>query len=192
MVYLKISVATRSFYNDPYCGDQCACWENEGRIILCMVDGLGHGEPAQVAAEAAIDYMYKHPESSLEELFAGCDRSIRHTRGVAMNVIFIANGVLKHAGIGNVRSVIYRDESINLVGNWGIVGGGYRTLTVQSFNIEKGDLILMWTDGISEHFSLREYDRSLLQDEGQLADAILDDHGKITDDATVMIYRYRD
>ncbi len=156
-----------------------------------MVDGLGHGEQAQIAAEAAIEHVSRHLEDPIHKIFESCDRAIRHTRGVAMSLILIDNdcSTLTHAGIGNVNSMVYGRLNLRLGGDWGIVGGGYRKLNPQTLDIHTNDLVLMWTDGISEHFILSDYGYDAFRNERILADTILHDHGKLTDDATILIYR---
>ena len=47
------AMAKLSLCGDPYCGHETACWKRGGKITLCIVDGLGHGEHAEKAAKAA-------------------------------------------------------------------------------------------------------------------------------------------
>ena len=78
---------------------------------------------------------------------------------------------------------------MNLSSDWGIVGGGYRKLNTNTVDLADGDLVLMWTDGISERLDISSYDEFLCRDVQKLANRILRDHAKETDDATVLIYK---
>jgi len=57
---MDVGIAKRALDDDPYCGDECGARESNGKIILCIADGLGHGEFAERAARAAVDYVLKH------------------------------------------------------------------------------------------------------------------------------------
>jgi len=53
-----------------------------------------------------------------------------------------------------------------------------------------GDLVIMFTDGIKELIALSRYDEELRADGALLAEKIIEDWGKETDDAAVLIYRF--
>ncbi|WP_319506437.1 SpoIIE family protein phosphatase [uncultured Methanolobus sp.] len=187
---MRVATESRSFNGDVHCGDQCDWWLEDDTLTLCMIDGLGHGKPAEEAAKAAIDYVSCHLQESLGTLFSGCDKAIRQTRGVAMSIARIDQneGSLEYGGIGNTRTMICGEKSSNLPSSWGIVGGGFRHLHIERANISQDDLLIMWTDGIPENITISSYDSYMLQDEQQLAKKILDDHGRMTDDATILVY----
>ncbi|AKB77123.1 Anti-sigma B factor RsbT [Methanosarcina horonobensis HB-1 = JCM 15518] len=188
---MDIGTATHSFFNDPHCGDQYRWWENKDSVTLCMVDGLGHGIEAEKAAKAAICCVSRNLCEPLPRIFEKYDREISHTRGVAMSIVIVdkRNSVLTHAGIGNVSVAIRGRKKINLSSDWGIVGGGYRKLNTNTADLDAGDLVLMWTDGISERLDVSGYDNFPYIGTQELADLILRDHAKETDDATILIYK---
>lgn len=188
---MNISTATHSFLNDPYCGDQCRWWENEDSIILCMVDGLGHGIEAEKAAIAAIDCVSRNLCEPLPHIFEKCDRGIKYTRGTAMSIVILdkKNATLTHGGIGNINVAIWGRKKINLSSDWGIIGGGYRKLNINTIDLTDGDLVLMWTDGISESLEVSSYEESFCMDVQKLANRILRDYAKETDDAAILIYK---
>ncbi|MCQ1534382.1 SpoIIE family protein phosphatase [Methanosarcina sp. KYL-1] len=190
---MNIGTATRSFYNDPHCGDQYGWWENDERITLCLADGLGHGIEAEKAAKAAIDYISRNLCEPLPQIFSRCDKAIRHTRGVAMSIAIIDknNSTLTHGGIGNVSVMVKGRKKTKLSSDWGIIGGGYRKLHTNTVDLAHDDLVLMWTDGISEHLDISGYEEFLCRNVQKLANRILEDHAKVTDDATIVIYQKR-
>lgn len=187
---MRVATESRSFNNDVHCGDQCDWWIEGDIVTLCMIDGLGHGVRAEAAAKEALDYVSSHLDESLDKLFSGCDKAIRHTRGAAMSIARIDQNdhSLEYAGIGNTRTMMYGRKSSHLPSSWGIVGGGYRHLYVERKDLSPYELVIMWTDGIPESIKLSSYDSYILQDEQQLAKRILEDHGRMTDDATILVY----
>jgi serine phosphatase RsbU (regulator of sigma subunit) len=196
---MQIAIAKRSYRNDPHCGDECVYWQSDGRIVLCVVDGLGHGQTAEVAAKAAVDYIARHFSEPLPTIFAGCSRAISHTRGVVMGIAAIdeTEGTLTYAGVGNPRAMIVRAhraaslgrDTFHLTSSSGIVGRHYRSLWPESISLNKGDLVILYTDGIPTRMHVMDYDDGLRKDVQRLAERILRDWGRDTDDAAVLVFR---
>lgn len=188
---MRVATAKHSYLDSPYCGDQCGYWEVNGRVTLCVADGLGHGKGAEQAAKPAVDYVARHLSDPLQELFANCDLALRSTRGVAMGVAVIDTDVgrLTYAGIGNTRMMIVGDKTVQLSSNNGIVGGGYRMLTPETVPLEPGALVILFTDGIPERMSISGYFGALRGDVRRLAEKILLDWGRETDDAAVLVFK---
>lgn len=156
-----------------------------------MIDGLGHGQGAERAALAALNFVAQHHDEPLLEVFAGCDRALRETRGAAMGIAVAdpAAGTLTYAGIGNTRAVVVGRETTRPRSHYGIVGGGYGMLKTETVPLAPGDLVIMCTDGIPESIELSGYDERLRADVGRLAERILEDWGHETDDAAVLVFR---
>ena len=188
---MRVANAKRAFLNGPHNGDQCANWQNGPDIMLCVVDGLGHGKDAEVAAKAAVDYVGSHLSEPLPAIFAGCDSAIRHTRGVAMGLAVINEDTetLTFAGIGNTCLLIIGKKRVALNSDPGIVGGGYRAIYPETQPIISGDLVIMYTDGLQETSDMSGYDAHLIEDIQRLAERLLKDWDRGTDDATVLVFR---
>lgn len=197
---MQVGIAKRALNNDPYCGDECGYWESSNKTTLCVIDGLGHGEHAESAAKAAVQYVGHHLSQSLDELFAGCNQALRNTRGAAMSMVIIDEdaGTLTYAGIGNTRAIIVVEpraqdidrKTIILSSSYGIVGGGYKTLSPETVLLTAGNLVILYTDGVEETIGVSRYDNVLRADLQQLAEKIIQDWGRETDDAAVLVFRY--
>ncbi len=192
---MSLAIVQRAFEDSPYCGDQARCWPGgpAHRMTLCMADGLGHGLFAEKAATAAVDYIAGHLAEPLPALFAGCDRAIRRTRGAALGIAVVDEeaGTLTYAGVGNTRAMIVRGgrDVFCLSSSYGIVGGGYRKLTLETVPFLPGDLVILYTDGIKERCDVLAYDDALRSDVQRLAERILRDWSRETDDAAVLVFR---
>jgi len=187
---MQIAIVKRPL-EEPHCGDQGGCWEHDEKVVLCVIDGLGHGKGAERAALAALDFVGRHCDEPLLELFACCDKALRHTRGVAMGIAMAdpAAGTLTYAGIGNTRAMVVGRETTRLSSHYGIVGAGYRRLKTETVALAPGDLVILFTDGIEELIDLSDYDETLRVEVGRLAEKMLEDWRRETDDAAVLVFR---
>lgn len=189
---VNYSIEKKSLDNTPHCGDACACWENGQKTTLCVVDGLGHGPEAELAAKTAIGYVHRHLGDTIEDIFAGCNKELTFTRGVAMGLAVIdkKERTITYGGIGNTRILVLSDITIRLFSNYGIVGGGYRKFQTETRPIPNGTLVLMYTDGIEEMIDLFQYDGEVIRNLGRLSRAVLRDWAHDLDDAAVMVYKF--
>lgn len=188
---MKTGAALRALGGAPHCGDRSAYWANGAKMTVCIVDGLGHGEGAAKAADAAVNYVGAHVDEPLQDIFAGCNRAITDTRGVAMAIAVVDTDQqqLTYAGIGNTRGQIYGKQKKLLRSDYGIVGGGFRKLSPGCPAYSPGDIIVLWTDGIPESIDLSGYGHDMLDDPQLLADQIIEDYALGTDDAGVLVFR---
>ncbi|MEA3323994.1 MAG: SpoIIE family protein phosphatase [Euryarchaeota archaeon] len=189
---MQIATVKHALDNAPYCGDECGYWKCGVKTILCIVDGLGHGKDAEIAAKAAVNYISCHLSESLQEIFTGCDRELRGTRGAAMGITVInaAKDELTYAGIGNTRVIVVNSKTFHLDSDYGIIGGGFKKLIPETLAICKGALVIMFTDGVEELVDLSRYDL-ISGDVHELAEKIITDWRIERDDAAVMVYRIR-
>lgn len=195
---MAIGSVKQSFRGDKYCGDQFGHWRKGHQTILCIADGLGHGKHAEKAARAAMTYVASHLSEPLPEIFFGCNKEIRDTRGVAMGIAIIDKKActLTYAGIGNTRTLILRSADLKktvrkskyLRSNFGIVGAGYKHLVLETVSFAPGDLVMIYTDGVKELIDFTGYVTLFYKNIQGLAEKIIKDWGRGTDDAAVLIY----
>ena len=192
--HAEIGIAKRSYRDAPSCGDDGAVWQQDGRMVACLVDGLGHGPRAQEAARAALAYVADHLPVPLPELFKGCSAAIRDTRGVSMSVVVIdeASGRQSYAAIGSNRALVISGSSaLHLPNNHGVVGGAYQRLIVHAQPLGADTLLVLSSDGVREPISLDRYGTAERREMPQLAARLLRDWATGRDDAIVMVLRYR-
>ncbi len=166
-------------------------------ILLCVIDGLGHGPEAARAADAAVRSVAGFSGGSLEQLIASCHRDIRESRGVAMTALFLSPkvGTITTLGVGNVQGMVARSSAPPgrrkrdfLLLRGGVVGHTLPPLRSNIMELRPGDTIVLATDGISIEFTTEER----LEEEPQaLADRILARHSLSTDDALVLVARFQ-
>ncbi|HEX5391707.1 MAG TPA: SpoIIE family protein phosphatase [Rhodocyclaceae bacterium] len=174
-------------------GDCCAAWEDENRVVMAVVDGLGHGIYAAQAAETAIRCIERVRSGSCAEIFAECDDQLRNTRGAALALAIVDRETkqLTLATIGNIRAVLIgATNELYLGGDRGIVGAGIQQLTPEEVPLHDGDLLLLYSDGLPEVLPWSSLRHAALNPQN-LVDHLIDDWATGNDDASVLLYRHQ-
>jgi serine/threonine protein phosphatase PrpC len=181
------------------CGDAAACFTMPGVAgsaadLLVIVDGLGHGAEAALAAATALQIIgasvQEQPALPLPALLELLERGLTGTRGAAIGLARVQGLQLQYAGIGNTRALCWRGERLlRLSSRYGIVGGGLPLhVEVMEMALQAGDWLLLYTDGIEEMLKL-----PLRLPEWQREPALLCQHllahwRAPRDDAGVLVY----
>ncbi len=184
---VDVGYAHRPMPGETACGDRVVVVdEAPDNLLVAVIDGLGHGPRAALAADAAGRFVVDNASAPLEELVRDCDQAIHGTRGVAMTVVRIDRVVhsLRHVGIGNVELSAATTQPLCAAALPGIVGSRVRRVRESTFALSHGDLIAIYSDGISSRLDLRSYSRRGAQ---SIATAILRDHAKDHDDASCAV-----
>jgi serine phosphatase RsbU (regulator of sigma subunit) len=166
----------------------------DGGTLLAVIDGLGHGYEAALAAEAAASIMRDVANRAVDEIVARCHEGMRKTRGAVMTVVSIdaRSSTLAWCGVGNVEGILMRPlqaesatEAVPARG--GVVGYRIPPLKVNALPIGVGDLILLATDGIRGGFT-RHVDPAGTPQE--IANSVFIQDAKTSDDALLFVARY--
>jgi len=177
-------------------GDRPVFTAWDGGALVGVIDGLGHGSEAADAADAAARVVREHPREPPEALLARCHAALVRSRGVVMTLVWfdLAGRTLTWTGVGNVEGRLLRaaaapgiaPESTLIKG--GVVGYSLPTVRPTTTELGHGDTVVLATDGISSGFSGSLAPGIPPQ---ELADRILAEHGRGTDDALVVVVRAR-
>lgn len=175
---------------EQVCGDAVAIVRGDGHVLVAVVDGLGHGPQAAAAARALCAFAEGNAGKPLERLVEEATRAISDTRGAAAAFLDIDRdgGVLRFCGIGNIEAQAVSRAPIRPICMPGIIGRPLRKILAFEYALAPGDLLLLHTDGVSSRFSLSDFAGGAPQ---EIADAVLERHGKDHDDATCVVIRLR-
>lgn len=193
---LTWSGATVPLAGEPTSGDRWLARQSGDDVLLAAVDGLGHGAEAESAAARAIEVLARHASEPVIPLLRLCHEALRGTRGAALSLARVvpAQDTLIWLGVGNVMGLVVRAdratepprESLLLRG--GVVGYNLPALVATVLPLGPGDLVLLATDGIVPDFG-----DGVIPGEapGALAERLLRQYARTTDDALVLAARYR-
>ncbi|GAA0896811.1 ATP-binding protein [Virgisporangium ochraceum] len=166
------------------CGDGWAYSDEDGVFTLAVVDGLGHGMKASLAADAALAEF----GTDLEQFVPRANARMRDTRGAAVTLCQIADGTLRYIAIGNVYGrVVTPEGSRGLVTHGGTLGLHLEPprSRISALPFPAGASLVLWTDGLSSRVSPDP--RLLTHDPAVVAAALHRDHTRNRDDATVVV-----
>ena len=175
-------------------GDLAVFVPTAAGALIGLIDGLGHGPEAADAAERCADVVRQHAEAEAQDLLQACHEALVQTRGVVMTVAWfdLEQAQLSWAGVGNVDARLVRQgpelrEDVALVFG-GVLGYRMPNVRTASMPLERGDLLVMITDGIDSAISPGLAGGGAAQ---TMADRIFAMHGRGSDDALVVVVRYR-
>ncbi len=177
-------------------GDKYLITPSPVGVLAAVLDGLGHGEEAARATEIAVATLKKNAHQSLTSLFEICHTALSKTRGVVMSLASfdMLNQTMSWLGVGNVEGLLLRARGDlrpmreSLLLRSGVVGYQLPSLRTSVLPVMVGDLLAFATDGIRGTFS---EGLSPADPPQQNADRILAAFGKGTDDALVLVLRFR-
>jgi negative regulator of sigma-B (phosphoserine phosphatase) len=163
--------------------------------LVAVIDGLGHGNAAADAAEAAAEVLRREVDRPPQELLETCHSALRRTRGAVMTLAWfdLEARAMTWTGVGNVEARFVRagagedarHDSPVVLG--GVVGFNLPRVRLGTIPLEPGDAVVLATDGVTADFSASLASGVRAQD---LAERVLAKHGKGTDDALAAVVRY--
>jgi negative regulator of sigma-B (phosphoserine phosphatase) len=189
------AVATLALAGEHESGDLHVVAPFDGGALVAAIDGLGHGPEAAVAARNAAESLHRDRTQPVTELLARCHQGLRGTRGAVITIAsFDARAnTMSWAGVGNIEGTLLRAdpgdgrprESVMLVG--GVPGHQLPAVRSNELPVSPGDTLVLATDGVRGGY----LDLVDIGDPPQqLADQLLSEYGKSTDDALVLVARY--
>ena len=188
----EYGVAAKALQGDQ-CGDSGITLEQKGILLCAVIDGVGHGPNAAIAADTAKNYIEANAEAPLTEILQGVHEVLKSTQGAVACLcrIDLNSGQLSMAGIGNITCRIFRGlDSERLLSRDGILGYMVSTPREHTRKLDNAALLLMHSDGVREHFELFEYPGLLKGNAASVAARVVDTLGKNNDDASCLAVRF--
>jgi serine phosphatase RsbU (regulator of sigma subunit) len=192
---IEWAVSARTMAEEVESGDLHIVAPHALGVLLAVVDGLGHGAEAAVAARTAAEVLQQHPQESLTALVQRCHSALRKTRGVVMSLAAFdtETWLMTWLGIGNVVGTLFRADTArkpsyeSLLLRGGVIGYQIPALRPVVLPVLPNDILVFATDGVRDEFGSYLPQEATMQDR---ADAIIGRLAKDSDDALVLVARY--
>jgi serine phosphatase RsbU (regulator of sigma subunit) len=173
-------------------GDAVVIRPLEGGIFAAIVDVLGHGPEAHELAVEIDAYLARHGSSDISGLMTRLHTHLKGTRGAAVGLCAIdaSAGRVLYTGTGNTVLRRFGATDTRLVSQDGVLGQNMRTPRPQTLQLEAGDLIVLYTDGVRDRFTSDDYPGVFRHAPKEVVRTILGRFGKDHDDAACIAVRY--
>lgn len=180
----RTATRTRPCRGETRNGDRAVVRREDGRILVAVVDALGHGPVAADVADLAERALLEAQLGDgvvpvLERLHV----ALRGTRGAAATVLLADANEVAAAGIGNVALRV-TGLALAMVPVPGIVGVRARSFRGFEAALSTGARLVLFSDGISSRFSL---DELTVRDTERAADSLFERCARDHDDATLVV-----
>ena len=189
---LEHSSLIRPCRGERLSGDAVVIRPLEQGLFVAIVDVLGHWPEAHELTHVIDAYLARYGTSDVSGLMTRLHQHLRGTRGAAVGLCAIdaATGRVNYAGIGNTAMRRFGKAETRLVSQDGVLGQNMRTPRPQTIQLEPGDLIVLYTDGVSDRFTSDDYPGVLHHAPQEVASNIVQRFGKDHDDAACIAVRY--
>lgn len=173
------------------CGDGGVIIRTGDDCFVALIDVLGHGVEAHQVAVQAEEFLADNAAKELDDLITDLHTHLKGSRGavVALCRLNSVNRELRYAGVGNINTRIFGSGDHKFLPREGIVGYRISTPREHQAQMEFGDILVMTSDGVKEHFDPIDYPNLLSGSAGEIAENFLDELGKGTDDASCLVLR---
>jgi len=176
----------------PVNGDAFVIKQWGESALVGVIDGLGHGQFAYRAAQAARQYVEFHYDQPLADIFRGVARACRATRGVVMGLARFdwGRGMLTFASVGNVEARVFGSpEPLNFVVPRGILGLNARRPVVTQHRWNLSNVMVLYSDGLSTHWRWSDFPNLAEGSATVAAQELLHAFAREADDSTVVVVK---
>jgi len=188
-------VAARPLPGQAVSGDLHLVKSFSNGVLIAVLDGIGHGEEAAAAARTGVAVLENHAGEPPVALVKHCHAALMKTRGVVLTLASVdpLAGTLAWLGVGSVEARLLRADpwarsGERVVLRGGVVGYKLPELRVNNLFIAAGDLLVFATDGVGPGLAPERWTQN--DSPEQIANRIMEQHFKGTDDALVLVVRY--
>ena len=122
----------------------------------------------------------------------GLHTDLKGSRGAvaAFCCIHRQKQVVDYVGIGNITVRILGKNEIHMVPKDGIIGYMMTNASMKQVPFTRDDVLIMYTDGLKEHFSLGTCGELLSKSSQQIAESLHERYSKSSDDASCAVVKF--
>lgn len=195
---LSFGAATRSHPAMKVNGDAFIIKKHRNNALAGVIDGLGHGQFAHIAAQKARQYIESHSEQPLELIFRGIGRACRVTRGVVLALARFdwdtgfpeGKMELSFASIGNITArVVNSPKPFNFVVRRGVIGLSVPNPVFTKHAWNPSLILIIHSDGLRSKWSWLDFPQLTYKPPDYTAQQLIKNLALDNDDATVVVVK---
>ena len=190
---LDYSSMVRPCVGERVSGDAVVMRVLDQGLFVAIVDVLGHGPEAHELTHVIDAYLARYGSSDVSAVMKRLHQHLQGTRGAAVGLcaIDVATCRVDYAGIGNTSIRRFGQAETRLVSQEGVLGQNMRSPLHQTLQLNPGDVIVLYTDGVSDRFTAQDYPGVLRHSPRDVANNIVQRFGKDHDDAACIVVKYK-
>lgn len=184
----------KSFMKNEPCADLGYIKESRDSLFFSIADVAGHGDNAHDLSRTIEKYFAKNHKKDLVNLMKGLHAHLEGSRGAVgvAGLLCKRTGVVEYVGIGNISMRKFGKKNTRFISNEGIIGYVIHTPKIQRLHLSAGEVLLLYTDGILDHFKASECPKGLFdKDAKRIVNGIMKHFNKGNDDAGCIAIRYK-
>ena len=173
-------------------GDVAIVVDMDVKLLVVLIDVLGHGAEANGLATQMADYVSKHPVAVPSTMIENLHTAFKGSRGAVAGcaVLDTRSHTVVFAGVGNPNFRIFSSsKSVTLPVSAGIIGKEIRTLKEHSTQLLEKDLLIASSDGVAENFRVADYPQIFSHGVQSIVRSVVRRFGKDYDDASCLVVR---
>lgn len=178
---------------EEVCGDAWSLDLKDGRSVLLVADGLGHGPEAARASRAAVVSFLEQGTSDVTVLLKGAHGELRSTRGAAVALASLRPGDprLDFSGVGNIAASVLSPQGgmQRMVSMNGTVGHQMHRVQSFSYTWSPDSVLVMCSDGLLTQWRVDGSPGLLHRHPSLVAGVLYRDFSRGRDDVTVLVAR---
>lgn len=179
---------------DNSSGDYIFTRQEEDITFFAVVDMAGHGPSAHEASLVCERFLNKNYKSNLVKLVYSLDECFRKIprEGVAvLGQINHQNNECSYVGVGNIAIRKFGNSSLRILPREGIIGLAVpSSLKIERFTCHSGDVLVLYSDGIRNHFQDEDCPWVLTDPAKSIAQKIIKNFSRGTDDASCLVIKF--
>lgn len=191
---LDIGFKVRAYAGLGVSGDQVLSVPLAEGCLLGIIDVTGHGPKAADLARQMVAFIKAHATQNLAILMAQINTHFQNTLGAAIGLAFLSwqSRQVTYLGVGNTALLLGSDKNWRPVSKEGVVGLRMPALMQQSAQFNRHDILVMHTDGVSESGLGPELKKYAFRSATVLAGHLVDVAGKLHDDASCLVVKWKE
>lgn len=188
------AAAFRAMPGETLSGDAHVVVDEGDSVLLGVIDGLGHGPEAEIAAARAREFVAGQAGADVAAVVEKAHVHLRGTRGVTLSLARLDGRAnrMSWVGVGNVEASLFKPgppaKRETMAPRGGVVGYSLPRLAPRVLPLGPGDVLLMATDGVRPGYATAVPPGETAI---QAAQALVTNYARPTDDCLVLVARFR-
>ncbi len=189
---LEVACYSRAVPGELLSGDMAELFELRDGVLLVLTDVSGHGQKAHAVAEEISRFLTLHADSNIKLLMSRLHTKLHGTQGAAVALLFIntMTSTGHFCAVGNTRAYRVVGAPWRPISKDGVLGQRLPTTPEQSVTFHNGDVVMLWTDGVSDMAGRAYAHQHYYRAADMLARDIVNELGRPYDDASCIIFKW--